>query len=270
MYWLGKIVGAAIGYWLGGPFGAIAGAILGHFLYDVKQGRPQAFGSGAATRAEIERAFFRTTFLVMGHVAKADGRVSEAEIAAAEAVMVRMRLNPAQREQAKQYFREGKGDDFPLAATLEEFRRRCRWRQPLILLFLEIQLQVALADRHVNPAESRVLGKVFEHLGFSRHEFERLLAMMRGAQHYYVYAYAGGPRRPAAPSLADAYAVLGVPETASDAEIKKAYRRLMSQHHPDKLVARGLPKEMIELAKEKVQEINRAYDQLMKARSRAA
>jgi len=264
MFWLGKIIGAVLGFWLGGLFGGLLGAILGHYLYDARQTQP---ASNGRTREQIQQTFFRTTFAVMGRLAKADGRVTEAEIAVAERIMAQMSLSPEQRERAIHWFNEGKRDDFPLDETLDEFRNTCRWRQALLTMFLEIQLQVALADAHIDAAENRVLGHVFERLGLPRQFLDQLIMMMRGAQHYYEYSHRTDSHRPtSAPSLTDAYAVLGVAETASDAEVKKAYRRLMSQHHPDKLVAKGLPPEMINIAKEKVQEINSAYEQIMKSR----
>jgi DnaJ like chaperone protein len=263
MFWLGKIIGAAFGYWLGGVFGAVLGAIIGHYLYDARQVAP----GGHRTRAQIQQTFSKTTFAVMGRLAKADGVVTEREIAVAERIMAQMSLTAEQRSEAIHWFNEGKRDDFPLDQILDEFRATCRWRQPLLMMFLEIQLQVALADQHIDPVESRLLGQIFERLGLPRQFLDQLLAMMRGAQHYYDYSHRGETHRPtSAPSLTDAYDVLGVADSASDAEVKKAYRRLMSQHHPDKLVAKGLPPEMVNIAKEKVQEINAAYDQIIKSR----
>jgi DnaJ like chaperone protein len=265
MSWLGKLIGALIGFWLGRWFGLFIGLILGH-AYDVHRRRLEAQWFGAASREQLEETFSRTTFSVMGHLAKADGRVSEAEIAVAEAVMARMNLAREQREQAIRWFQEGKRGDFPLDQTLEEFRRLFRWRQGAVLMFLEIQLNAALADRAIDPAQSQVLRRVFERLGFPPQLLEQMIGMTRGARSYYQYTHANQARHPARPSLEDAYAVLGVPRSASEAEVKKAYRRLMSRHHPDKLASKGVPKEMINLAKEKVQEINLAYDQIMKSR----
>jgi len=101
-------------------------------------------------------------------------------------------------------------------------------------------------------------------LGFSAAEFERLAAMVRAGSHFEQ-----GPRaRPQAArvSLADAYAVLNVSPTASDEQIKKAYRRLLSQHHPDKLVAKGLPEEMMKLASERTHQIRSAYEAIREKR----
>lgn len=262
---LGKLIGALIGFWLGRWFGLFIGLILGH-AYDLHRRRLQAQWFGAASREQLEEAFSRTTFSVMGHLAKADGHVSEAEIAAAEAVMARMNLTRDQRERAILWFQEGKRSEFPLDQTLDEFRRLFRWRQGAVLMFLEIQLNAALVDRKIDPIQNQPLRRVFERLGFPPQLLEQMIGMMRGARTYYEYTHTGQARNSERPSLEDAYSVLGVPRTASDAEVKKAYRRLMSRHHPDKLVSKGVPKEMINLAKEKVQEINLAYDQIMKSR----
>ncbi|MFQ5993690.1 MAG: co-chaperone DjlA [Acidiferrobacterales bacterium] len=257
MAWWGKLVGGALGFMLGGPLGAVLGAALGHQVDTALNGRGRAhYRIGDQER--VQAAFFAATFSVMGHVAKADGQVSEDEISMAEAVMSQMGLLPDQRAAAIRLFNAGKQPDFPLDDALNQFRRESHHRHTLIQMFLEIQVQAALADRYLDATESRMLQHIFERLGYSREQFEHLIAMVRGAQHY----YASGEPAATEPLLTDAYAVLGVSEDASDADIKKAYRRLMSQHHPDKLVAKGLPGEMVTLAKEKVQEINRAYDQI--------
>lgn len=267
MTWTGKLIGALIGYWLGRWSGLMIGLFLGH-LYDVNRRRLESQWFGRAPRDRLEEVFFRTTFGVMGHLAKADGRVSEAEIAMAEHVMARIALTPEQRRSAIRWFTEGKNPDFPLDQTLDEFRSLFRWRQGAVLMFLEIQLQAALADQTLRPEQDRLLRHILDRLGFPPQTLDQLLVRMRGARHYYEYARSGQARRAAQPSLADAYAVLGVPESATDAVVKRAYRKLMSQHHPDKLSAKGVPEEMLNLAKEKVQEINLAYDQIMKLRQR--
>jgi DnaJ like chaperone protein len=129
-------------------------------------------------------------------------------------------------------------------------------------MFIEMLISVAMADGVMHKDERRVLYHVGEHLGFSRIQFDQLIAMVQAQQHY---AGAGAATKPKT-TLKDAYAVLAVSKAASDAEVKKAYRRLMNQHHPDKLVAKGLPEEMMELAKEKTQDIRAAYEQIKEAR----
>lgn len=266
MSWWGKLIGGAFGFMLGGPLGAVLGAALGH---NFDRGLGQALLHDASTSQGNERiqlAFFTATFSVMGHLAKADGHVSEDEIAMARQVMARMQLPPDQRKAAIKLFNEGKRDGFPLDDILEQFRRECRARVTLIQTFLEIQIYTALADGALHPSERMLLLHVCDRLGVNRSLFEQLVAMVQ-AQHR--YAGAGGGQRTAStrgPSLKDAYAVLGLSANVDDAGVKKAYRRLMSKHHPDKLVAKGLPEEMMEMAKQKTQEIRAAYDQVKAAR----
>lgn len=261
MSWWGKVVGGAFGFMLGGPIGALLGAALGH---NFDRGLSLEQGQGGAQTERIQTAFFTTTFSVMGHLAKADGRVSADEISMAEHVMRQMNLQPEQRRVAVRLFNEGKQDDFPLYEVLDQFHRECHRRINLIQMFLEILIATALADGRLDDAERGVLLSICQHLGIPRPYFEQLLAMVRGQQNFAGEGSAGGIATGA--RLKDAYAVLGVKESATDDEIKKAYRRLMNQHHPDKLVAKGLPEEMMKIATEKTQEIKAAYEKVTTAR----
>lgn len=261
MAWWGKFFGGAFGFMLGGPLGALLGAALGHHFDSGLKGLADDPNIGIGDHERIQTAFFTATFSVMGHVAKADGRVTTEEIKLAEALMAQMRLTPDQRSAAMNLFQEGKRAGFPLDDVLEQFRRECHRRATLIRMFLEMQIQAAVADGHVDPEERRLLLHIAQHLGFSQRDFEQLLEMIFGA--------AGGtPDHPYVPSLNDSYKVLGVSKSVNDAELKRAYRRLMSQHHPDKLVSKGLPEEMIKVATEKTQQIRSAYEKVRDARAR--
>jgi len=264
MAWWGKVVGGAFGFMLGGPLGALLGAALGHNFDKGLSGLEQA---GPADRERIQTAFFTATFSVMGHIAKADGRVTPEEIAMAEAVMNELDLTPEKRKAAINLFNQGKAADFPLDEVLDQFRRECRRRATLIQMFLEIQIQAAYADGRMDKAEERVLLHLCQHLGIPRFVFRQLERMV--AAHYHAAgagrAHHGGPGAPKM-GLEDAYAILGVQTGATDSEVKKAYRRLMSQHHPDKLVSKGLPEEMMKMAQQKTAEIRKAYERIKKAR----
>ncbi len=266
MNWWGKLIGGAFGYMMGGPLGALLGAALGHHFDKGIKGLGEGPSAVWGEQERTQTAFFTATFSVMGHLAKADGRVSRHEIDYAERVMRQMDLDAEQRQLAINLFNEGKQPGFILDDVLEQFRRECHRRHTLIQMFLEIQLQAALADSVLDPEEEQVLRHVFVRLGFSQAEFARLVAMVTAASHFSSDEQAHyAPRRSDA-DLVEAYQLLGVDSSASDAEVKKAYRRLMNQHHPDKLVAKGLPEEMIKLATEKVQEIRAAYDTVKQAR----
>jgi DnaJ like chaperone protein len=127
-------------------------------------------------------------------------------------------------------------------------------------MFLEIQLGAAFADGDLHDAERNVLLQICDTLGFSRVDFERLVTMIRAELHSHQRGASQGM------SIEDAYAILNIDASATDVEVKKAYRVLTSQHHPDKLAAKGLPREMMELAEEKTHEIRSAYELIREAR----
>lgn len=264
MSWWGKVLGGAFGFMLGGPLGLLIGAALGH-SFDRGMSRAEELppGAGFDRRERTQTAFFTATFSVMGHIAKSDGRVTPAEIALATEVMRELGLGPEMKTFAQRLFTEGKRPGFPLDAVLEQFRGECRGSSQLIRMFVEIQLHAAYADGSVHPGERRILEHVCRRLNVSRDEFQQLESLVQAGLHY---RQRGAAARPARLSLEAAYGALGVSKDSSDAEVKKAYRRLMSQHHPDKLVAKGLPEEMMRLAKEKTQEIKAAYERVKEAR----
>ena len=254
MAWWGKVVGGAFGLLLGGPIGALLGASLGH-RFDAGK---DASHLHAGDQERVQAAFFTATFAVMGHIAKADGRVSREEIALARQLMGQLRLDRAQRKLAEALFNEGKQPAFQLDAVLRQFRRECHRRSTLVKIFMEIQIQAALADGSLAPEENHILRQVAQALGVTRADLEQLINLMRGAHAYETQSEQV--------SLADAYRILGVDANTPLPEIRKAYRRLRGQHHPDKLVSKGLPEEMIKLANEKTHEIRQAWEQVKKAR----
>ena len=260
--WIGKLLGLFFGGLAGGWVGAIIGFVIGNW-FDRAMMRGQLGGfrvGGAAHRAHqqmVHAAFFRSAFVVMGHVCKADGRVTQAEIKVAEQFMARMDLNATQRQEAMIYFRAGRDGEADLEQTLREFKRYCRGHLQLVRLFLEMQIQAALADGDFGEAERSVLRRIAIGLGLSAADYARLETMM-GAQ---AANQKGGESE-----LTKAYDTLGVKPDATDAEIKRAWRKLMSEHHPDKLVAKGLPEEMMRIAQERAQDIQTAYDTIKQAR----
>lgn len=272
MSWWGKLVGGAFGFMLGGPLGAVLGAALGHKFDKGLEGLPEdTLEWEGAERERVQTAFFTTTFSVMGCVAKVDGRVTSSEIRLAEAIMSQMSLTPDMRKTAIRLFNEGKSDSFPLDEVLSQFRRECQRRQTLIQMFMEIQLQAAFADGEMEKAEETLLLHICERLGIPEFTFRRLEQMIRAETHYAGSGTNAGqgkrpPPQPQRISVQDAYAILSVDKHATDQEVKRAYRRLMSQHHPDKLVAKGLPEEMMKIAAQKTDEIRKAYERVKESR----
>jgi len=259
MSWWGKLIGGGFGFMLGGPLGALMGMAAGHqfdkglHAVDLEPGNTE----------RVQLAFFTAVFSVMGYLAKADGTVSRSEIQMAENIMDQMNLDASQRKAAIELFNQGKQNDFPLDDVLQQFKKECHRRTNLLQMFLEILIATAYADNSLDRAEQVALQHIAQQIGFSVAQLEQIINMV-GAQQ--SYSQQSAPNASNQPTLSQAYAVLGVDSEVSDSSLKKSYRRLMSQHHPDKLVAKGLPEEMIKLANQKTAEIKAAYEQIKKSR----
>lgn len=263
-------MGALIGVVTAGPVGALFGTFIGH-LFDAQaesglQGRlgeRDADASTATSGVGVQEAFFRVTFQVMGHLAKADGRVSENDIRAARAIMSEFRLGEREVQFAIELFTQGKEREFPLEATLRNLRKMLGGRPDVLRMFIQIQLQTALWSGSFAPAARRVMARVAASLGVSAYEVVQMEALLRMQQS----SRQPPETHPKLDRVAQAYEVLGIASDVSDAEVTKAYRRLMNQNHPDKLVARGLPESMMKVAEEKTRQVRAAYELLREARA---
>jgi DnaJ like chaperone protein len=245
MTWKGIFFGALIGLLITrSAWGAALGAVIGQML-DTGAG----VRLGAAGPTSISGEFFRTTFEIMGYVAKSDGRVSEAEIGAARGLMTELNLSAADISAAITCYRTGKSASYDAELGIERLREACGLRFDLLRTFVELQLRAALAGNGISPPARGILTRIAERLGLSGIEFAQLEASVRARQ---AQGRSG--------SLAECYAELEVEAGISDQELTKAYRRQMSRHHPDKLVANGLPESMAQMAKEKTQRIQEAYE----------
>lgn len=291
---IGKIAGTVFGlllvrHFIGGIIGFAIGHLFDRALQRIKdKGNVEAFLTSGDSKQSV---FFYTTFSVMGHVAKASGRVTPEHIQTATDFMTQMRLSDSQVEEAKSAFREGKLIGFPLKKKLRQFKSQFSDRKDLCQFFLEIQIQTAYCDDVLEQAEYDLLVKVAKQLGFNKRQLQQLIAMWEAEIRFQTYKkaqqekYKKYDRRQqyrehqeqqrhqqqsasqnGEPSLLDAYALLGVGDRDSVRDIKRAYKRLMAQNHPDKLVAKGLPPEMMEVAKQKTQDIQAAYEIVKKAR----
>ncbi len=259
---IGKLLGGLIGLLVAGPAGLVLGLFAGH-VFDKGLARNLGLGSPEAL-AQARQTFFDTSFLLMGHIAKADGRVSEQEIAQAESLMRQLGITGEQREAAIARFKEGAAAGFEPAPALARFKQDCAGPRQVANTLLVFLVAMALADGRIDEAEHRLLRDIGSGLGYNTAEFEQLLGMVEAQSHFHNYQPGAG----AAPAdaLADAYRALGVDPGCTDAELKRAYRKLMSEHHPDKLAARGVPDSMMKVATEKAQEIQAAYELAKRSR----
>ena len=250
-----------IGAVLGAIFGGFGGLLIGGFIGYIAGFAIRYFVTGSLRVAQSQ--LIETTFSIMGALCKADNVVTRDEINAVEQIFTMWRLQGAAREQAKAAFNRGKQREFDLDAEVDKFAKISHGRGPLLQLFLQLQIMAVAADGRVDPAEHAMLVRIARRLGLSEADVSQLEALLRAAT--------GGPsgagaQPPRADRLADAYAALGVTANATPAEIKRAYRKLISQNHPDKLASRGLPESMRPVAEERSREINAAYDMIKNAR----
>ncbi len=256
MSWWKTVVGGTLGYMLGGPLGAMLGvAFAGNFSKGKSSfgGSSQSYGPGNQQR--VQAAFFSSVFTVMGYMAKVDGKVSKSEILLAQQVMQQMQLSKDMQKVARELFNQGKNNEFNLDEVLEQFRAESHRRTHLIRMFLEIQIQASYADGVFDDKEHNALKYIAQKLRFPIHELEQLIIQFSVASNNSSQL-----------TVDDAHVILGTDKTLTDKELKTAYRRLLAQHHPDKLVAKGLPEEMIKIANDKTQEIISAYEFIKKYR----
>lgn len=194
----------------------------------------------------------------MGHIAKADGRVTERAIQAARTTMEYLQLSEREIAYAIELFTDGKRADFPLDAVLCQLHALCRDRQDLRRAFIQMQIQAALWAGALNATSRRLLQRMCRALDLRTYELVCIEALLR------LRSSSAAPRVPQ--RVTAAYALLAVPATASDTEVVKAYRRLMNQHHPDKLMARDASPVAVAAAQEKTRRIRRAYEIVRDAR----
>lgn len=261
MPWWGRAIGGTIGAVIGGPIGAILGYVAGGYF---DKGLKKNFDGEFSANERRQTTFYAATFSVLGYIAKLDGYVSPQEINFAENIMRQMSLNSDQRKVAVELFREGKKDNFDLSAVLRQFARECGNRRNVKKLFIEIQISGAMSDGVFNQEEREALEDIANVLGFNRSEFDEILQGINIQQEF----ASGKPRV----SLSEDYKLLGLTEGASRDEVKRAYRKKMSQYHPDKLVSKGLPDEMMDIATEKTKQFRAAYERIqqnLKSRSTA-
>ncbi|WP_350016616.1 co-chaperone DjlA [Rhodanobacter sp. IGA1.0] len=247
--------------------GAVTGAVLG-FIFDNmrysqrKNATPEAGG------------FVGPLFTLLGAVAKSDGRVSEQEIAIAERLMTRMNLDTELRKQAVVSFNVGKQPEFDVTRTIAELRKWVGLRRDHAFPVLDVVIETVLAEGNPPPEKMSILRQLAFALRISDMELMALMAMKgyawnagsggpRGGNQHYGSGggYVPPQRTPQGP---DPYAVLGIDRNADERAIKRAYRKLISEHHPDRLG--DLPEDMRKRAESRASEINAAYDRIKEQR----
>ncbi|MFC5581706.1 co-chaperone DjlA [Rhodanobacter terrae] len=255
--------GLIIGHLPGAITGAVVGFIFDNLRYTQrKNATPEAGG------------FVGPLFTLLGAVAKSDGRVSEQEIAIAERLMTRMNLSAELRKQAVTSFNVGKQPEFDVTQTIAALRNWVGMRRDHAFPVLDVVIETVLAEGNPAPEKMAILRQLAFALRISDMELMALMAMKgyawnagAGGRRGYGYGGAAGggyvpPQR--TPQGPDPYAVLGIERNADDRAVKRAYRKLISEHHPDRLG--DLPEDMRKRAESRASEINAAYDRIKEQR----
>lgn len=254
-----KIIAALAGYYFFGFFGGLIGYFIGG---SVDRARNYGVGGinplGTGQRKEV---FLETVFTLMGKLAKADGVITQDEIDHVELFIEKMGMTAEHREQAIAQFKRGAATDFDITGTLNAFMSACGQTLNLKQMVVVYLIVMAIADGVLDKAEVALLEQIASHLGYSSNQFQQLLQMVLNQSSF------GSGQATSTNALADAYKAIGVKESNTDQEIKRAYRKLMSQYHPDKLMGQGMPEDMIAVATEKAKEIQLAYDLIKERRS---
>jgi DnaJ like chaperone protein len=246
----GKIIGAGAGFAVGGPLGALMGGLAGHAV-DVMRSQTAEQMAGEAGQVPPERQGTKTIAFTIGVIvlgakmAKADGRVTPDEVAAFKEVF---RVPPEEMKNVGRVFNQARKDSRGFEPYARQLGGMFRDNPAVLEELLDGLFHIARADGRVSPEEVAFLERVAAEFGFSPEDWQRIRAANLGAD--------GG----------DPYAILGVPHDADEEAIKRAYRDLVRENHPDRLVAQGMPQEFVELANEKLATINQAYAKIRKAR----
>lgn len=274
-FW-GKLMGAVLGFLTAGPVGSLLGIFVGN-LFD-KGLNEHLLKSNNTYRIEkdpaIKQVFLHATFSNLGHIAKVDGRVSEAEIRLATQIMKELHLNKSEQTAAKRFFQEGKQTKFRITDTLTPLRNLTYEKPKIVHAFVQLLYRMAKVDE-LSPQKVTSLNMILNELGlaplhqqaharrdyytqFHQHNRHHRAENTRQThQEYYA-----SPKFNTSQTLEASYQVLGLSSTASPKDVKRAYRRLISKHHPDKCIAAGMSEQRIKAANEKTQAIRKAYEHI--------
>jgi len=240
----GKIIGGAAGFAMGGPLGALLGALAGHAVD--RQLEPEALPAPPDDRQGTRQIAFTIAVIALGaKMAKADGKVTRAEVAAFKQVF---KIPPDEVKNVARVFDQAKRDVAGYDAYARQLAQMFEDRHPVLEELIDGLFHIARADGNVDATEIAFIRDVAAIFGFTDADFARMRETNLG------------------PDQADPYTLLGVRREQSDEEIRAAWRRLMRENHPDKLMAEGLPPEFVALANEKVASLNAAYDRIAKER----
>lgn len=256
MAWLGKLFGGAVGFMFGGPLGMIAGIAFGHMFDkadDISGQIPyqQSQRTAYTTLDREQMLFFVGAFSMLARIAAADGTVSTHERQkVVEFIRSDLRLGLREEEAALRVFDAALTGGGTFDQFAAQFYQNFSHAQNILQLMIDIFYRVAAADGQINRSEEEMIRRAAQifHLPDS---FVEMLCNRYGG---------------CANASDKAYAILNVTRAATDDEIKRAYRKLSIEFHPDTLAAKGMGEEFLAHATAKFREIQQAYESIKKER----
>ncbi|UCD86590.1 MAG: TerB family tellurite resistance protein [Desulfobacterales bacterium] len=247
MGWFGKLAFGYMGLLMGGPLGAVAGAALGHHLFDKKQ----SYANGRPTLIDTEQsqaAYFVSMFSILGKIAKIDGAVTRDEIAVVDDFISHLNMGDREKQFARQVFNEAKDSRYSIDDFAVQFYQISGGQPTVLVSFLDLLFRIAAADGRFHPAEESALNRIKEIFRISDEQFINI----KGTYFKDVNRY---------------YNVLNCTAESSDEEIKASYKKLVKDFHPDTIISKGLPEEFTEFATERFREIQEAYEHVRQERN---
>jgi len=274
-FW-GKAIGIGFGFMIGGPLGAIIGGALGH-MFDVEKdlssqgadlrcpycGKPVSPGdyegrcsscgkplNHAPLHGAQERqfVFYVSLAALAAKMAKADGVVTQDEVRAFDHfVQYELKLSGEERKIVARLFNEAKNSKQDVMSIANQFKQLMGLQPDVLQAMVHLLFRIAMADGQYHPAEEQFIHQVANTFGIPQPVYEQINALFIKSTHR-------------------AYQIIGVSPQASDDEVKSAYKKLVMEYHPDKLMSKGVPEDFIKFANDKMAEINNAYDQIRKER----
>ena len=253
MGWFGKLTFGSLGFFLGGPLGAIAGAALGHHLLDKNEG----YGEGGISyerqprldrTEQAQAAYFISLFSILGKLAKADGVVSKDEISVVNNFIEQLKIADGEKQFARQVFNEAKNSSYSIDDFAFQLYQTNKQQPTVLLSFINLLFQIAAADGKFHPAEEKILSRIKEIFRISEEQYNSI----KGAYFDDLDMY---------------YKILNSTSKSSSQEIKSNYKKLVKDFHPDTIVSKGLPEEFTEFATKRFREIQDAYEKIRKERN---
>ena len=238
----GKVLGGTAGFALGGPLGAIIGVMAGNF-YD--KSKKNKFNYNSISNQQKQNIFALSVIILSAKIAKSDGVVTKDEIIAFKE---KFRIPEDEISQVSKIFNEAKKSKFGYEKIASQVGDLFKENKILLEELLNNLFYIAEADGNVSISEIEVLKSIANSFHLKEEDFQRIFHSRLNNQN------------------SDPYKVLGVSRDDSDEEIRNKWITLTKEHHPDNLIAKGLPQEFIDQANEELSSINTAYDKIKKTR----